>query len=161
MIEGGGKVSREIRDQAKSNWFCFFSNMRNEPNPTLIKEILFWAYIDHGKDTLAHIILPQNPRRDFWRRHFSVDAFPTIVLSDDAEYPDNYIIFPPSFLYQEVFKDPNKLIAVLDFYHDKIVDGYTFDNLKKKKVLEELSELTKIALKQLKDVLSISAAVLK
>jgi len=41
------------------------------------------------------------------------------------------------------------------------VDGYTFDNLKKKKVLEELSELTKIALKQLKDVLSISAAVLK
>lgn len=160
-IEGGGKVSREIREQTKSVWFCFFSGIHSDHDQALIKEILFWAFIYHKKDTLAHIILPQNPRRDFWRRHFGVAAFPAIVLADNAEYPDNSIVFSSSFLDHEPFRDPKRLVAVLDFYHDKIVDGCTFDDLKKQKVLNELSKLTKIALKRLTAMLSISAAVSK
>ncbi len=160
-IEGGRKVSPEIRDQAKSVWFCFFSGIHSEHDQALIKEILFWASIYHEQDTLAHVILPQNPRRDFWRRHFGLTSFPAIVLADDVEYPKDFIVFSSSFLDQEPFQDSKNLVAVLDFYHDKIVDGYTFDDLKKQKVLKELSKLTRIALKQLTGMLSLSAAISK
>lgn len=157
--EGGGQVPPEIRDQAKSVWLCFFSGIHSEHDQGLIKEILFWASIYHEKDTLAHIILPQNPRRDFWRRHFGVTSFPALVLADDAKYPGDFIVFSSSFLDQKPFEDPKKLVAVLDFYHDRIVDGYTFNDLRKQKVLKELSKLTRIALKQLTGMVSLSAAV--
>lgn len=161
MIEGGGRVPQEVREQVSSVWFFFFSGMHSEYDQALIKEILFWAFIYHDKDTLAHIILPQNPRRDFWRRYFGVSLFPAVVLADDAEYPDNFIVFSSSFLNEEPFQEPKNLVAVLDFYHDKIVDGYTFDALKKQKVMKELSRLTKIASKQLIGMLSLSATVSK
>jgi hypothetical protein len=155
-MEGGGWVPEKIRERSKSFWFCFFNGIHDEHDKNLLMEIMFWAKIYHEEDTLVHIIFPSKPSWDDWRRYFNVTTFPALVLADDTEKPKNFIVFASDFLDEEPFKDPKKLVAVLDFYHNKLLDGHTFKDLKNEKVYKELSKVTKIAFDKLTGMLSFS-----
>jgi len=130
--------------------------VHDERDQALLKEILFWSSIYHYKDTFVRILLPTSASRDFWRRCFGVQTFPAVVLADDPSIPSKFIVFSSTLFDEEPFRDPKKLVSVLDFCHDRLMDGGTVDDLRRRQVLQRLSEVTLVALERLTRLLVFS-----
>ena len=156
MLEGGGLVSARTRRQARSVWFCLFTAIHGDHVQDLIKEILFWGKIYHDEDTIVHIVFPPKLTFDKWRRHFKLESFPALVLASDTIDPTNYLVFSSGFFAQGVFERPDDLRKVLDFYHNRLVDGADFAELRRSQTLDDLSKLTKIGVDKLVSMVSLS-----
>ena len=155
-MQGGGSVKHIRTEVHKSFWFCFFSNIHDEFNQTMIKEVLFWSYIYHYDDTIVHLIIPPNPTLKKWRRQFNIQSFPAIVLADDPELPNKFVVFPSGLINKEIFTDIRSLVKFLDHYHNMIVDGFGFKDLIKSKRYKDLSSFIDLTWKEFKGLLQLS-----
>jgi hypothetical protein len=153
-IDGGGKVSKELRVSARSFWWCFFSAIHSAWEQELIKELLFWGHIYHAEDTVVHILYPAMREFVSWRQRFSVGTFPSVVLADSHDDPAHFVVFSADFLNTKAFGDPLTLRSLLDYYHSKLSDGASFGELRQTKTWKDLASISQVGFEKLASIVS-------
>ena len=133
-VTSGGVLVEADEEEIKSNWYCFITSLDREQDINLIKELLFWGRIYHDDDANIEILIPgwAGKRYDYYRRVFQINEVPCLILTDNDEYPVDFILISKNLINTEYLGENFvNLREMLDFLHNTLMNE---GNLKKIKM---------------------------
>jgi hypothetical protein len=153
------KFKRENENKLLSYWFCFVSSLDRPTDISLIKELLFWAYIYHRDDSKLYILIPGLTQKDYevYRTIFKISEVPELVFTDSETYPIDYVKFNSNFFTSKLVGDDyKKLRDTMDSLHNTLQNTGSLRKVKTRVIKQKLTTSLARSWGEIKSLISIN-----